>query len=121
MFEAVVKIMEYDPELQQGLNGGKVDYIKYIRDEVRFRTVIRMDDDGGLSHREEEATTGMAEGSCCANNDNEGSMTLSNNNFTLESGKNFVPSSWLNDQGCLETFPPRDKVDGMFAARIRKK
>jgi len=44
-----------------------------------------------------------------------------NNNFTLESGKNFVPSSWLNDQGCLETFPPRDKVDGMFAARIRKK
>ena len=44
-----------------------------------------------------------------------------NNNFTLESGKNFVPSSWLNHQGCLETFPPRDKVDGMFAARIRKK
>lgn len=81
MFEAVVKIMEYDPELQQGLNGGKVDYIKYIRDEVRFRTVIRMDDDGGLSHRDEEATTGMAEGSYCANNDNEGAMTLSNNNF----------------------------------------
>ena len=44
-----------------------------------------------------------------------------NNNFTLESGKNFVPSIWLNHQGCLESFPPRDKVDGMFAARIRKK
>jgi 16S rRNA (cytosine967-C5)-methyltransferase len=44
-----------------------------------------------------------------------------NNNFSLESGKNFVPNSWLNHKGCLETFPPRDNVDGMFAARIRKK
>ncbi|MEE3303041.1 MAG: transcription antitermination factor NusB [Candidatus Neomarinimicrobiota bacterium] len=43
-----------------------------------------------------------------------------NNNFYLESGKNFVPNQWLNAEGCLESFPPRDKIDGMFAARIRK-
>ena len=43
-----------------------------------------------------------------------------NNNFYLESGKNFVPNQWLNTEGCLETFPPRDKIDGMFAARIRR-
>ena len=43
-----------------------------------------------------------------------------NNNFYLESGKSFVPNQWLNAEGCLETFPPRDKIDGMFAARIRK-
>ncbi len=43
-----------------------------------------------------------------------------NDNFSLESGKDFVPESWLNEQNCLATFPPRDKVDGMFAARIRK-
>jgi len=43
-----------------------------------------------------------------------------NNNFYLESGKNFVPNQWLNTEGCLETFPPRDKIEGMFAARIRR-
>ena len=43
-----------------------------------------------------------------------------NNNFYLESGKNFVPNQWLNAEGCLESFPPRDNIDGMFAARIRK-
>ena len=41
-------------------------------------------------------------------------------NFRIDSGKNLVPNNWLNAQKCLETFPPRDKVDGMFAARIRK-
>ncbi len=44
-----------------------------------------------------------------------------NVDFSPESGKDFVPNNWLNHQGCLETFPPRDKVDGMFAARLRKK
>ncbi len=42
-----------------------------------------------------------------------------NNNFCIDSGKDFVPNTWLNTQNCLETFPPRDKVDGMFAARIK--
>ena len=41
-------------------------------------------------------------------------------NFRIDSGKDLVPNNWLNAQKCLETFPPRDKVDGMFAARIRK-
>ena len=44
-----------------------------------------------------------------------------NNNFNLKSGKNFVPKSWLNANHCLQTFPPLDKVDGMFAANLRKK
>ena len=26
----------------------------------------------------------------------------------------------INKKNCLETFPPRDHVDGMFAAKIRK-
>ncbi|MBC8346034.1 MAG: 16S rRNA (cytosine(967)-C(5))-methyltransferase RsmB [Candidatus Marinimicrobia bacterium] len=43
-----------------------------------------------------------------------------NDNFCIESGKDFVPNGWLNVQKCLETFPPRDKVDGLFAARIKK-
>ena len=42
-----------------------------------------------------------------------------NDNFFLESGKDFVPESWLNEQNCLATFPPRHNVDGMFAARLR--
>ena len=43
-----------------------------------------------------------------------------NNNFYLESGENFIPNQWLNSKGYLETFPPRDKIDGMFAARLKK-
>ncbi|MBT6128729.1 MAG: 16S rRNA (cytosine(967)-C(5))-methyltransferase RsmB, partial [Candidatus Marinimicrobia bacterium] len=43
-----------------------------------------------------------------------------NNNFSLESGEYFIPKNWLNDHSCLETFPPNDLVDGMFAARFRK-
>ena len=43
-----------------------------------------------------------------------------NNNFYLESGENFVPNQWLESKGFLETFPPRDKIDGMFAARLKK-
>ena len=43
-----------------------------------------------------------------------------NNNFYLESGENFVPNQWLKSKGYLETFPPRDKIDGMFAARLKK-
>ena len=43
-----------------------------------------------------------------------------NNNFTLDSSENFIPKNWMNDQNCLETFPPQDMVDGMFAARLRK-
>jgi len=34
-------------------------------------------------------------------------------NFCIDSGKDLVPNNWLNAQKCLETFPPRDKVDGI--------
>ena len=43
-----------------------------------------------------------------------------NPNFKLESVENKIPQQWLNSENCLETFPPRDNVDGMFAAKIRK-
>ena len=43
-----------------------------------------------------------------------------NDNFTLDSSEDFIPKNWMNDQNCLETFPPQDMVDGMFAARLRK-
>ncbi|MDP6878256.1 MAG: 16S rRNA (cytosine(967)-C(5))-methyltransferase RsmB, partial [Candidatus Marinimicrobia bacterium] len=43
-----------------------------------------------------------------------------NSNFKLESIDNLVPEEWINKNNCLETFPPRDKVDGMFAVKMRK-
>ena len=43
-----------------------------------------------------------------------------NTNFKIESAERFIPKQWLSKNNCLETFPPRDKVDGMFAARIIK-
>ena len=43
-----------------------------------------------------------------------------NSNYKLESIDNLAPREWINKKNCLETFPPRDHVDGMFAARIRK-
>ena len=43
-----------------------------------------------------------------------------NPNFELESVESKIPQQWLNSENCLETFPPRDNVDGMFAAKIRK-
>jgi len=43
-----------------------------------------------------------------------------NPNFKLESVERKIPEQWMNSNKCLETFPPRDNVDGMFAAKIRK-
>ena len=40
--------------------------------------------------------------------------------FHLEPAQNFVPNEWINRNQCLETFPPKHNVDGMFAARLRK-
>ena len=40
--------------------------------------------------------------------------------FHLEPAQNFVPNEWINHNQCLETFPSKDNVDGMFAARLRK-
>tara|TARA_B100000941_G_scaffold79654_2_gene54552 strand:+ start:2146 stop:3453 length:1308 start_codon:yes stop_codon:yes gene_type:complete len=43
-----------------------------------------------------------------------------NPDFKLESVERKIPDQWLNSNKCLETFPPRDNVDGMFAAKIKK-
>lgn len=43
-----------------------------------------------------------------------------NTNFKLKSAKRSIPNQWLSNNNCLETFPPRDNVDGMFAAKIIK-
>ena len=43
-----------------------------------------------------------------------------NPDFKLESVERRIPKQWLNSNKCLETFPPRDSVDGMFAAKIKK-
>ena len=39
-----------------------------------------------------------------------------NSNYKLESAESYVPKKWINKKGCLETFPPKDSVDGMFGA-----
>ena len=43
-----------------------------------------------------------------------------NKNFSLKPVKETVPKQWINKNQCLETFPPRDNVDGMFAAYLQK-
>ena len=43
-----------------------------------------------------------------------------NTNFKLKSAERSIPNQWLSNNNCLETFPPRDNVDGMFAAKIIK-
>tara|TARA_B110000467_G_scaffold161050_1_gene181428 strand:+ start:1939 stop:3249 length:1311 start_codon:yes stop_codon:yes gene_type:complete len=43
-----------------------------------------------------------------------------NDNFKIKSEKSLIPKEWINEKKCLETFPPKDKVDGMFAVNIQK-
>jgi len=43
-----------------------------------------------------------------------------NTNFKLKSAERLIPNQWMSNNNCLETFPPRDNVDGMFAAKIIK-
>ncbi|MFH1852181.1 MAG: 16S rRNA (cytosine(967)-C(5))-methyltransferase RsmB [Candidatus Neomarinimicrobiota bacterium] len=40
--------------------------------------------------------------------------------FTVAEIDHLVPKEWIGSVGCLETFPPRDQVDGIFAARLKK-
>lgn len=44
-----------------------------------------------------------------------------NPDFTLESAKGFVPDRYVTSGGCLATNPPVDGLDGVFAARFRRK
>ena len=41
--------------------------------------------------------------------------------FQLVTGSSHLPEAWLNEQGCLHTFPHIHGVDGMFAAKLRRK
>ena len=43
-----------------------------------------------------------------------------NDNFKIRLEKDLIPKEWINDRNCLETFPPRDRVDGMFAVNLQK-
>ena len=63
--------------------------------------------------------------STCSLNDEENwdvvdSFLKLNKDFYLESAKNFIPDQWINSKECLEIFPPKHNVDGMFAARLKK-
>ncbi len=42
-----------------------------------------------------------------------------NKHFKVEDGGEWVPPQWIGERGELTTFPPRDKVDGMFAVRLK--
>ena len=47
---------------------------------------------------------------------------LSNNpDFQLESAKGKFPDEILDENGCIQTFPQRHKMDGAFAAKLIKK
>lgn len=42
-----------------------------------------------------------------------------NEHFKVEQGEKWLPLQWIGKRGQLETFPPRDKIDGMFAVRLK--
>jgi len=42
-----------------------------------------------------------------------------NKHFIVEDGGKWLPPQWISERGELSTFPPRDKVDGMFAVRLK--
>ncbi len=40
--------------------------------------------------------------------------------FTVEQADRWVPTQMVTDEGFLATWPPRDRMDGAFAARLRR-
>jgi len=44
-----------------------------------------------------------------------------NENFVLESARGFVPERYVTPEGFAATNPPSDGLDGVFAARLRRK
>jgi len=42
-----------------------------------------------------------------------------NNRYKIDTSDHCLPKKWFNKPGVMETFPPRDKVIGMFAVRLR--
>ena len=43
-----------------------------------------------------------------------------NSNFVLEDASKFVPKAVVDSNGCVQTFPHKHKMDGAFAARLRR-
>jgi len=43
-----------------------------------------------------------------------------NNNFKLDRAEKYIPTRYVDINGCLSIFPPRDNMDGIFAARLTK-
>jgi len=42
-----------------------------------------------------------------------------NPRFSIENIDQLIPDKWINPDHCMETFPPRDRVDGIFAVRLK--
>ena len=64
--------------------------------------------------------------STCSLNDNENwkvvdrFLTL-NREFYIDSASNYVDSKYVDKNKCMSIFPPKHKMEGMFAARIIRK
>ena len=43
-----------------------------------------------------------------------------NTDFTLVPASSNLPDAWVNEMGCMQTFPHLHGVDGMFAAKIKR-
>ena len=46
---------------------------------------------------------------------------LENPNFALDDASNFVDKSIVDENGCIQSLPHRDKMDGAFSARLIRK
>ena len=44
-----------------------------------------------------------------------------NESFQLVAGTSTLSENWVNEQSCLQTFPHVHGVDGMFAAKLKRK
>ncbi len=42
-----------------------------------------------------------------------------NPRFSIENIDQLIPDEWINPDHCMETFPPRDRVDGIFTVRLK--
>ena len=42
-----------------------------------------------------------------------------NNRYKIDTSDHYLPKKWFKKPGVMETFPPRDKVIGMFAVRLK--
>ena len=43
-----------------------------------------------------------------------------NDDFKIQSAKQWVPENWVDENGCLFTFPSKHNADGIFACRLKR-